>query len=334
MLKIVDIVSYFPKKVITVSDFQKEKPEWDWKRIIKATGVERVHQAAEDEYAIDMGKKAAEKLIKNNNLDKNDIDFLFWVSLNNHYIVPSPAFVLAEQLGLSGKITVNHNNLGCAGFVNTLMLSQGLFASNQAKRIMIVTSTNVRKYLHPENQGTFSLFGDVASAILIEKDEHKKLLPFVFGSDPSYVPDIIIKDGAERHHYSQQSFKSKADKFGAIFSDAKLYMNSVSTFNVTLSKTELMFKELEEKYDFNFEQIDKFFFHQSSLLTLRFLQKKFKIPKEKMMISISKYGNTVDSTIPLALLDAIETSKLKRGDKILLSVFGIGFSWISTVMEY
>ncbi len=334
MLKIVDIVSYFPEKVITISDFQKEKPEWNWKRIIKATGVERVYQAAEDEYAIDMGKKAAEKLIKNNNLHKNDIDFLFWVSLNNHYIFPSPAFVLAEKLGLSGKMAVNHNNLGCSGFVNTLMLSQGLFASNQAKRIIIVTGTNGRKYLHPENQGTFSLFSDVASAILIEKDEHKKLLPFVYGSDSMYIQDVIVKDGAERYPYSQQSFMPKVDKFGAIFSDAKLYMNSVSTFNATLSKTKLMFKELEKKYDINFEQIDKFFFHQSSLLTLRFIQKKFKIPEEKMMISISKYGNTIESSIPLALLDGIESGKLKRGDKIVLSVFGIGFSWISTVMEF
>lgn len=334
MLKLVDIAVYFPEKIIKFSEIKTQNQEWDWNKIINTTGIESVHQAAKDEYALDMGKKAAEKLIKRNDLKNDDIDFLFWISLNNHYIIPSPGFVLAKQLGLSGKMGVFHNNLGCSGFVYTLMMAQGLFATNQAKRILIVTSTNVRKYLHPKSKGTFPLFGDAASAVLIEKDKHKKLLPFVYGSDSSNVSDIIIKDGAERHLYSSQSFNDKTDKFNSIFSDAKLYMNSVSTFNATLSKTEIMLKELREQNNVDFEKIDLFFFHQSSSLTLRILKKKFKIPEEKMIFSLSNHGNTIESAIPIALFDAEKQGKLKRGDKILLSVFGIGFSWISTVLEY
>ncbi|MCD6366718.1 MAG: ketoacyl-ACP synthase III [Bacteroidales bacterium] len=334
MLKIVDIVPYFPKEVITSDDFKRGNPDWDWDRIRKATGVEQVNKAERDEYAVDMGRKAAEKLIEQSQIDKDSIDYLFWISLNNHYIIPSPAFELARLIGLSGKVGVSHNNLGCTGFLNVLMFVQGLFATNSAKRVLVVTSTNVRKYLHPENQGTYPLFGDVASAVLIDKDEEKGLLPFVYGSDASFVPDIIIKDGAERYLYSSESYKPKVDKFGSTFSDATLYMNSVSTFNATLSKTEMMLKELEQVHQVDFREIDKYFFHQSSFLTLRFIQKKFKIPQEKMMISIEKRGNTIESALPLGMFDAIQSGKLKRGDKILLSVFGIGFSWISTVLEY
>ena len=334
MLRIVDIVSYFPKEVITSDDFKKENPDWDWDRISKAIGVKQVNKAECDEYAVDMGRKAAEKLIEQNQIDKDSIDYLFWISLNNHYIVPSPAFELARLIGLSGKVGINHNNLGCTGFLNVLMLIQGLFAANSAKRVLVVTSTNVRKYLHPENQGTYPLFSDVASAVLIDKDDGKSLLPFVYGSDAAFVPDIIIKDGAERYPYSSESYKPKTDKFGSVFSDATLYMNSVSTFNATLSKTEMMLKELEQIHHIDLQKIDRCFFHQSSLLTLRFIQKKFKVPKEKMMISVEKYGNTIESALPLVMFDAIQSGKLKRGDKILLSAFGIGFSWISTVMEY
>jgi len=334
MLKIVDIAVYQPDKVITINDLEKEKPEWDWHKIKNAIGVQKITKAADDEYAVDMGAKAANLLFQKTSINKNDIDFLFFISLNNHFIIPSPAFELARIIGLKGNVGINYNNLGCSGFLNVLMLIQGLFATNQAKRVLVVTSTNVRKYLHPNSQGTFLLFSDIATALIIDKDETKKPMPFVYGSNANFLSDIIIKDGAERHLYSESSYKQKTDKYGTAYSDATLYMNSVNTFNATISKTRMMLNELNSKYDVDLDKIDNFIFHQSSLLTLTFLQKKFNIPKEKMINSIEKYGNTIESSIPITIQEGLKEKKLKRGNKILLSVFGIGYSWISTVMEF
>ncbi|RLC44282.1 MAG: hypothetical protein DRH57_09320 [Candidatus Cloacimonadota bacterium] len=334
MLKIVDIVPYFPKKVIEISKLDTHKPELNTKKIIDAIGVEYVHQSAKDEYAVDMGRKAAEKLIKKNNLKKDDIDFLFFASLNNYFFIPASVFFLHKQLDLSDKTASYQLKLGCSAFIYGLMLIQGLFATNQAKRVLLVTAIDIRNFLYPNSLGTFLLFGDGATATIIEKNDAAPIIPFVYGSNGRFADNVFIKDGTENFPYSKKSFKERKDKYGTTFSDATLYLNSVNTFNNTISKTEWMFQKLVEEKGVNLANIDFFFFHQSSLLTLKALQKKFNIPDEKMIFALKNYGNTVSSTIPIALFDAEKQGKLKRGDKILLSAFGIGFSWISAVLEY
>lgn len=334
MLKISYISTYFPEKIIDFTSNHNINPEWNWERIIKATGVEKVHQAAEDEFAVDMVRKAAEKLFEENNIDRNTIDYVILSSLNNHFVIPSPVYLLHKQLGLGENVGVNYFKIGCSGFVHALLATQGLFQSNVAKRVLIVTSTAVRKYLHPKNQGSFALFGDAATAVIVDKIEGAKHLPFVMGTQGANYDDIIIKDGDEAFRYSEESFIDKKDIFGNIYSDGTLYFNSLNTFSASFSKTKNMFDELEKKHSVNLDSIDKYIFHQSSALTLASLQKRLKIDQEKMIIEIKNWGNTVCSSMPIALNESEKKGIIKRGDKIMLSAFGIGFSWMSTIIEY
>ena len=320
MFRISEIETYFPEKKVTNEDLQKEFPEWSPEKIFNKVGVKQRYTASAEETVLELAVKASEKLLKK--IDKNEIDFILFCTQSPDYHLPTTACILQDRLGLRKDIGALDFNLGCSGFVYGLSIAKGLIATGAAQNILLVTAETYTKYLRKSDKSNRTIFGDGAAATLIQKDETKENFQFILGTDGSGYDNLIVRNGGGRNRIN------KEDEAGNC-----LYMNGQNIFIFTIEKIPVLVKEIMEKNNLTENDVDYYIFHQANAHILRRQREILEIPEEKFYINLEKYGNTVSSTIPIALKDAVETGKVKRGQKIMLIGFGVGLSWGATIVE-
>ena len=320
MFRISEIEIYFPEKKVTNEDLQKEFPEWSPEKIFNKVGVKQRYTASAEETVLELAVKASEKLLKK--IDKNEIDFILFCTQSPDYHLPTTACILQDRLGLRKNIGALDFNLGCSGFVYGLSIAKGLIATGVAQNILLVTAETYTKYLRKSDKSNRTIFGDGAAATLIQKDEAKENFQFILGTDGSGYDNLIVRNGGGRNRIN------KEDEAGNC-----LYMNGQNIFIFTIEKIPALVKEILEKNNLTKNDVDYYIFHQANAHILRRQREILDIPEEKFYINLEKYGNTVSSTIPIALKDALETGKVKRGEKIMLIGFGVGLSWGATIVE-
>jgi len=320
MFRISEIETYFPEKKVTNEDLQKEFPEWSPEKIFNKVGVKQRYTASAEETVLELAVKASEKLLKK--IDKNEIDFILFCTQSPDYHLPTTACILQDRLGLRKDIGALDFNLGCSGFVYGLSIAKGLIATGAAQNILLVTAETYTKYLRKSDKSNRTIFGDGAPATLIQKDETKENFQFILGTDGSGYDNLIVRNGGGRNRIN------KEDEAGNC-----LYMNGQNIFIFTIEKIPALVKEILEKNNLTKNDVDYYIFHQANAHILRRQREILEIPEEKFYINLEKYGNTVSSTIPIALKDALETGKVKRGQKIMLIGFGVGLSWGATIVE-
>ena len=320
MFRISEIETFFPEKILTNEDLQKEFSEWSPEKIFNKVGVKQRHIAEKHETVLELAVKASEKLLKK--IDKNEIDFILFCTQSPDYHLPTTACILQDRLGLRKDIGALDFNLGCSGFVYGLGVAKGLIATGVAQNILLVTAETYTKYLRKSDKSNRTIFGDGATATLIQKDETKENFQFILGTDGSGYDNLIVRNGGGRNRIN------KEDEAGNC-----LYMNGQNIFIFTIEKIPALVKEILEKNNLTKNDVDYYIFHQANAHILRRQREILDIPEEKFYINLEKYGNTVSSTIPIALKDALETGKVKRGQKIMLIGFGVGLSWGATIVE-
>ena len=320
MFRISEIETYFPEKKVTNEDLQKEFPEWSPEKIFNKVGVKQRYTASTEETVLELAVKASEKLLKK--IDKNEIDLILFCTQSPDYHLPTTACILQDRLGLRKDIGALDFNLGCSGFVYGLSIAKGLIATGVAQNILLVTAETYTKYLRKSDKSNRTIFGDGAAATLIQKDEAKENFQFILGTDGSGYDNLIVRNGGGRNRIN------KEDEAGNC-----LYMNGQNIFIFTIEKIPALVKEILEKNNLTKNDVDYYIFHQANAHILRRQREILEIPEEKFYINLEKYGNTVSSTIPIALKDALETGKIKRGQKIMLIGFGVGLSWGATIVE-
>jgi 3-oxoacyl-[acyl-carrier-protein] synthase-3 len=279
-------------------------------RKIKAKiGVESRHVADESETALDLAYKACEKLFKN--YDKSKIDFILFCTQSPDYFLPTTACILQDKLGLSKSIGALDFNLGCSGFVYGLTLAKGLIATGIAKNILLVTSETYTKFLDKEDKSNRTIFGDGAAVTIVEKDETRPDFQFVVGTDGSGFNNLIVENGASRN---------KAEK-------PVLFMKGPKIFTFAVENIPSLIKDTLEKNKLTMDDIDLFVFHQASSYMLNYLKNLCNIPDEKFFMEMKDIGNTVSASIPIALKLASDKGKIKKGNKVMVVGFGVGYSW-------
>lgn len=323
--KLVDIAVYLPEKILSNSDLEELFPEWDASKIDSKVGIKNRHIAAENESALDMGIKAAEKII--NRYNKDVIDYIIFCTQSPEYFLPSGVFLIQDKLSLSKNIGALDINLGCSGFVYGLSLADSLIKSGHATNVLLVTSETYSKHIHPEDKSNRSIFGDAATATLISECKQEHIYKFVFGSDGSGFNKLIVKKGA--FNLNNENKKYENSDYG----DNYLYMNGPDIFSFTINTVPKLVKDCLHKNKLQMDDVDMFIFHQANKYILDFLRKKIKIPKEKFYVDLEETGNTVSSTIPIALKQCKDKSLVKDGSKIMLVGFGVGLSWAATIIE-
>jgi len=327
--KIAAIEYYLPKKELTNEDLARDYPEWTVDKIADKTGIYRRHVVVEDECASDLGVCAAEKLFSSGICSPSDINYLLFCTQSPDYLLPTTACLIQDRLKIPTTIGAIDYNLGCSGYVYGLGMAKGLIETGQAKNILLITAETYSKHINPGDRSVRTLFGDAATATLIraEQGESNAIGPFVYGTNGSGAKNLIVPNGGMRSPRSVEDACIHKDEHGNLRSDDNLYMNGSEIFTFTLRSVPKAVNALLEKSDKKMEDIDIFVFHQANKFMLEHLRKKTKIPEERFVLAYQDFGNTVSSTIPIALKEAEISGKLRKGMTVMLVGFGVGYSW-------
>lgn len=320
---------YLPQKIVTNTDLVEEFPEWTVEKIASKVGVSKRHIAT-DESVADMAVAASEILFDEHpQIHRENIDFILVCTQSPDYILPSTACLVQNRLGIPTSCGAFDFNLGCSGYEYGLALAKGLIESGVAKKILFITSEAYNKHLHPRDKGNRTIFGDAATATVISDTGFAEIGDFVLGTDGSGAENLIIKTGGSRHQDKLNDIRF--DENGNPISSDYLYMNGGEIFNFTLRVVPRMVRETLEKNGLAKNDVDLFIFHQANSFMLTHLRKVLKIEEEKFFINMGNVGNTVSSTVPIAICDA------KKGDllhgNVLISGFGVGLSWGATILK-
>lgn len=327
---------HLPGKRLTNEMINAEHPEWSADKISSKTGIYSRPIADEDEYASDLAIKAATRLFKNCGLKPDSLDFLLYCTQSPDYFLPTTACILQDQLSLPKNAGALDFNLGCSGFVYGLSLAKSLILTDQAKQMLFITSETYSKYIHPKDKGNKTLFGDAAAATIIsscpEGELRAKIGDFAYYTDGKGFDRLIVKQGGIK--YRKLEGTDNFDESGSFISnDSYLFMDGRAIFEFTNFVVPPLLDRALEKNHLGKDQADLFIFHQANAFMMHTVRKRCQINEEKFFIHIKDCGNTVSSTIPIALKEAINQGRISKGMKVVLAGFGVGLSAAIGVIE-
>lgn len=323
---------YLPERIVTNEELLQEFPEWSVDKVAAKVGVNTRHLAASDETAGDMAEKAARKLFAEYGIKAEDVDFVMLCTQSPDYFLPSTACILQHRLGIPTTAGAFDYNLGCSGCIYGLAVAKGLIVAGIAKNVLMLTAETYNKYLHPSDKSNRSIFGDGAAACLISTEGIAEIGEFVLGTDGSGAENLIVKTGAARQ--KQPTGLSSIDDEGHERFDDYLYMNGGAIFNFTLEAVPAMMKQVLEKNGVEKDNIDYYVFHQANKFMLNTIRKVCVLPKDKFHINLENTGNTVSSTVMIALKDCIEEGIISAGMNVMITGFGVGLSWGGTILKF
>ena len=318
---------YFPEKCLTNETLSELHPEWSAEKIAKKTGIQRRYLSSDGETAADLAVKAAENLFAQG-IDRQKVDFVVLCTQSPDYFLPTTACILQDRLGLSNECGAFDYNMGCSGYVYGLGIAKGLIASGQARNILLLTSETYTKYLHPDDKSCWTIFGDGAAASLVSADRmnggfNAKILQCSYktiGSDYQY---LIIRDGASRNPK-----RSTDPQYSYLFMDGK----AIFDFSAEAVPKEIAGNITRNGYII--DDIDYLILHQANFYMMNMVRIRTGIPAEKLLVDLEDGGNTVSSTIPIALKRWSTNHDIQSGCKMALCGFGVGLSIASTMLVF
>lgn len=326
----INAISYYlPEKVVTNEDLVKEFPEWTVEKIAGKIGVSSRHVSAENETAGDMAIKAAEILFSNGEVRKEDIDFILLCTQSPDYFLPSTACVIQDRLGLSTDCGAFDIDLGCSGYEYGLATAKGFIVAGIAKNVLLLTAETYTKHLHPKDKGNRTIFGDGSSATVVSTSGFARIGEFSLGTDGRGAKDLIHASGAWRNNkpLNDLVFDEKQNPQSSDY----LFMDGKAIFDFTADAVPVMVENVLKKNNISLDDVDLVVFHQANKYMINYLRKLMGIDREKFYICLDTVGNTVSSTIPIALCEAKREGKLTG--KVLLAGFGVGFSYGATIIS-
>lgn len=333
MSSFIKAISYYlPKEKVTNETLVKEFPEWTVEKIAMKVGINTRHVASQDETALDMAVKAAQKLFSTSKVKKEDIDYVLFCTQSPDYFLPSSSCIIQHQLGLRKDIGALDFNLGCSGYIYGLSLAKGLLYAGIATNVLLLTGETYSKHIHPRDKGNRTIFGDAATATVVSTSGIAEIGNFSLGTDGSGAENLIVRSGGMRCP-SKQNDMTIDDNNNPISSD-HLYMNGSEIFTFTLDNVPQLVTDILSKNCLRKEDVNLYVFHQANKYMLDFLRKKIKIAPQCFYYCLSEYGNTVSNTIPIALSNAIQDGSISQGMTVLTAGFGVGYSWGGTILNF
>lgn len=321
-----------PERVLTNEQVAAMFPEWTVEKIEKKLGIKQRHITAENETASDIAIKAAEQLFEKSGINKQEIDYLIFVTQSPDYHLPTTACVIQKRMGLSHQLTAIDVNLGCNGYIVGLSLAKAVILAGQAKNVLLLTGETYSKYMHEKDKSNRTIFGDGASATVVSTEGIAEIGEFVIGTDGEGAKNLIVKTGGARHLAPANDLEF--DEFANPRSSDNLYMDGPAILNYSLESIPVLFKDVLDKNGLTKDDIDLHVYHQANIFLANLERKTLRIAPEKYYVSIENTGNTVSSTIPIALCEAMKEGKLTKGMKVLSIAQGLGYTWGGMVLKF
>lgn len=323
MQAVVRAIEYhLPERVLTNEQLAQEFPEFTVAKIEAKTGISERRLAAPAECASDLAVHAAQRLFKTG-IAPGDVEYILFCTQSPDYLLPTTACLLQHRLGIPTTAGALDFNLGCSGYIYGLSLAKGLIESGQVRNVLLLTAETYSKYIERGERGLRTLFGDGAAATWIVGEPTSDpasmaIGPIAFGTDGTGECNLIVRQGGAR--------QPEADK--------RLYMNGGEIFSFTLQTVPTAVRQILERAQLTLADVDRFVFHQANQYMLENLREKIGIPSEKFIIEMHDCGNTVSSTIPIALKRAVSAGKIRAGHRVMLVGFGVGYSWGALLLRW
>lgn len=302
-------------------------------KFIDVTGVEERRIAAKEICTSDLCCESAEKLIKDLNWQKDEIEILVFVSQTGDYILPISAAILQDRLGLSTNCIAFDVPLGCSGYVYGMSIIAGMMKAAGLKKGLLLAGDTISKIVSDKDKSTLPLFGDAGSATGFELSENNGNWLFDLGTDGSGYKTIIVPDGGSRNRINADSLEIKIIEEGISRNSCDLVLDGMDVFGFGISQGPKTVNKLLEKYAIDKEKIDYFIFHQANLMMNKMIAKKLKLPVEKVPYSLQHFGNTSSATIPLTIVTELKDKIENKSSNLLMCGFGVGLSWGTVFVE-
>lgn len=323
---------HLPDTVLDNAALAAGNPKFQPDKVKAKTGIDRRHVAGPDETAADLAVAAAERLFAETPVSRDTIDHLVFCTQAPDYFLPTSACLIHARLGLSHSAGAFDVNLGCSGFVYGLGIAAGLIVTGQASRVLLLTADTYSKFIDIEDLSVRSIFGDAGAATVIEGGRGG-LGPFIYGTDGRGANHLIVPTGGLREATDEAETGSGYTVHGGHRRSGKpLHMNGPEVFNFSIAAVPPAVRSLLDKAGIGMEDVDLFVFHQANTTMLEALRRKLDIPPARFFVDLADCGNTVSSTIPIALSRAAAQGRLAVGNRVMLVGFGVGYSWAATLL--
>lgn len=317
--------AYTPTNVVTNDDMSKivdTSDEW----IRTRSGISERCFAAEGETTSDMAVAAAEKAISAAGIDRRDIDLIIVATMTPDMPFPSTACILQSKLGL-GNITAFDIQAACSGFIYALNTGCNMLRSGAYKKALIIGAEKMSSILDFQDRATCVLFGDAASAIIIEASDRAEVgvLGSITGSDGSDPSLLHQPAGGSKIPSTHESIDARQHF---------IKMNGKEIFKQAVRVMGQVSNNILGQYSLKADQIDLLIPHQANMRIIESLAKRMKLPMEKFHNNLDRFGNTSAASIGLALDEAYRKGRIQSGDLILLVAFGAGLTWGATLIKW
>jgi 3-oxoacyl-[acyl-carrier-protein] synthase-3 len=331
LARIVAIDYALPQRRVTNEMLTEWHPTWQMDQVELRTGVKERAWCNDGETALDLAEIACRKVLARANWDLNTVDAVLFCTQSPDHVMPPNACLLQDQLGLAKSVAAFDFSLACSGFIYGLYLAKALVESGAAHRVLLVTAETYSKWMHPDDRGPVTLFGDGAAATLISAGP-VGIEAVAVGSDGHGASTFIIPAGGARWPASNRTKQQFTDQSGNVRTPEHIYMNGGSVLDFVKKEIPNFVHRLLEQVKLTLDDVDLVIFHQASQVTLDHLNRALHIPREKQFSNITKIGNTVSASIPIAIRDAELQGVLKSNMRLVLVGFGVGLSWGGCVL--
>jgi len=324
-IKISAISAAVPITVIKIDDFIERFGTEYVEKFKESTGIHEFRKSKEHQTASDLCFAAAEKILTNKEINRDEIEALIFVAHSTDYRRPATACVLHKRLQLNKNCAAFDIGLGCSAFVYGLQVTCSMMQSSNIKKALFLTGETLTKMVNPKDKSVSMLFGDGGSAVLLEKKEDADDIKGILKTDGTGYKAIIAPAGGFRNMSAPQDEFEWPD--GNIRSLYNTIMQGEDVFSFSISSVPKTVKEFLTETGTNVEDYDCFAFHQANQFISQTLAKKLKIDPTKMPLCLNHYGNPSAPAIPLVICDKYGNSEENEDVKFLMCGFGVGLSW-------
>ena len=323
-----------PHTVIDNYKYTQYFPEEQVREVVDKVGIYQRRFADANTCSSDLCFAAAEKLIADNNIKRDEIDLLVFISQTPDYRMPATSVLLQHRLNLPNSTIAFDVNLGCSAFIYGLSIVFSMMQTGNLRKALLLDGETRSKVYSPKDRRSAFLFGDGGVVVLIERDVKFGKSYFSLNSDGSRGDLIKINAGGYRHPSSVETLKEKVvDEYGNIRSDEQGYMNGGDVFNFVIREIPRDIKKILEYSGVDIQAPDYYIFHQANNFINSYLAKKLKLDASKIPSTIEKYGNTSSVSVPLTIVDQLR-GKIEGSKLILLSAFGVGMTWATAIVPF
>ena len=315
--------SYLPEKVVTNYDLEKTlDTNNDW--IVTRTGIEERRIADKKESTGDMAVKAVSKL-KDKGAVIEDADAVIVATSTKSYTFPSTAGLVQKAFNIKNSCLAFDISAACSGYIYALNTAASLIESGECKKVLIVAAEKCSDILNWEDRTTAILFGDGVSSALLEasSDDSKGIISTDIGSEPN-DEILIVKGGGSVNPITEENVEDNTNTI--TMAGTEVFKKAVKTFDETINKT-------VKNAGLELKDLSLIITHQANTRIMNAVAKTLGLNNDKFYINIQKYGNTSAASVGIAFTEAFESNAIKDGDYVLLTAFGAGLTWGSTLIK-